>query len=63
MTIAFYFLAFIIALFGLKFLFSGLNAFIMFFKVDRVSVRAKQLVIRDFIMGILFLVLAVAIIT
>ncbi len=63
MKIAFIILAAIIALFGFKLLLTGIKAFILFFKVDQIPVRAKQTVARDIILGILFIVLAVAMLT
>jgi len=63
MRIAFIILAAVIALFGFKLLLTGIKSFILFFKVDQIPVRAKQTVARDFILGILFIVLAVAMLT
>ncbi len=63
MRIAFIILAAIIALLGLKLFLTGIKAFVLFFKVDNIPVRAKQTVARDIILGILFIVLAVAMIT
>ena len=63
MKIAFIFFAAIIALFGIRFLLAGVKSFVLFFKVDNIPLRAKKMVVRDFVMGILFLLLAVAMIT
>ncbi len=63
MKIAFIILAAVIALFGVKFLLAGIKAFILFFKVKNIPLNARKMVIRDFILGILFIVLAIAMIT
>ncbi|RME46007.1 MAG: hypothetical protein D6796_09570 [Caldilineae bacterium] len=56
-------LALLIALLGLRFLLAALKAFIMFFRVEAVPVRARQTLFRDLVMGILCLLLAVAMLT
>ncbi len=63
MKIAFIILAAVIALFGFKLLLTGIKAFILFFKVEKIPIRAKQTVARDIILGILFIALAVAMLT
>ncbi|MFQ5577085.1 MAG: hypothetical protein ACE5G8_08885 [Anaerolineae bacterium] len=55
--------AVLVALVGLRLLFAGLKAFIMFFKVNAVPRRARQTMFRDIVLGILFLLLAAAILT
>ncbi len=57
------FLAVIIGLTGLRLLLTALKAAIMFFKVEQIPVRAKQTLFRDLVLGVLFLILAFAIIT
>lgn len=63
MKIAFIFLAAVIAMFGIRFLLAGIRAFVMFFKVDNIPIKAKKTVVRDFILGILFIILAAAMLT
>ena len=63
MRIAFIIVAAIIALFGFRLLLTGIKAFILFFKVEKIPVRTKQTVARDIILGILFIALAVAMLT
>ena len=57
------FLAVLIGLTGLRLLLAALKAAIMFFKVEQIPVQAKQTLFRDLILGVLFLILAFAIIT
>jgi len=57
------FLAVLIGLTGLRLLLSALKAAIMFFKVEQIPLQAKQTLFRDFVLGVLFLILAFAIIT
>ncbi len=56
-------LAVLIGLLGLRLLFAALKAAIMFFKVDNIPVQAKQTIFRDLMLGILFLILAIAMLT
>lgn len=63
MKIAFIILAAIIALFGIRFLLAGIKSFILFFKAEKISLNAKKMVVRDFILGILFITLAIAMLT
>ncbi len=63
MKIAFIILAAIIAMFGIRFLLAGIKSFILFFKAEKIPLKAKKMVVRDFILGILFLVLAAAMLT
>ncbi|HEY84712.1 MAG TPA: hypothetical protein G4N96_06330 [Chloroflexi bacterium] len=57
------FLAVLIGLVGLRLLLAALKAVIMFFKVEQIPVQAKQTLFRDLVLGVLFLILAFAIIT
>ncbi len=63
MKIFFIVLAIVIALFGLKLLLSGIKAMVMLFKMDRIPMQARQTTVRDFTLGILFIALAIAMIT
>lgn len=56
-------LAILIGLMGVRLFFAGLQAFILFFKVDNISVQAKQTVFKDLAMGILLVILAIAMLT
>jgi len=58
-----YVVAVLIGLLGLRLLFTGLKAAIFFLKQDAVSPKAKSLLFRDIVLGILFLVLAFAMVT
>ena len=53
-------LALLIALLGLRLLLAALKAFIIFFRVENVPLRARQTLFRDLVMGVLCLLLAVA---
>ena len=56
-------LAALIGMAGLKLLLTALKTAIMFFKVEQIPVQARQTLFRDLVLGILFLILAFAIIT
>lgn len=54
------FLAILFGLFGLRLILTGLRTLIMIFKVENVPVKAKESLFRDFAFGILFIILAIA---
>jgi len=55
--------AVLIGLLGIKLLLSGIKAIILFLKTETVSLEAKQMAIKDFILGILFVIFTIAILT
>jgi len=56
-------IAVIIGLLGVKLLLAGIKAIVLFLKAENISLAAKQTAIRDFTLGILFIILAIAILT
>lgn len=56
-------IAILIILFGLRLLFRGLQAIIMMFKAGPVSTQTRQTIFRDIVLGFLFLILAIAMLT
>ncbi len=56
-------IAVITGLLGVKLLLAGIKATILFLKTESISLAAKQMAIRDFTLGILFIILAIAILT
>lgn len=55
--------AVVIGLLGVKLLLAGIKAGILFLKAENISLAAKQMAIRDFTLGVLFIILAIAILT
>jgi hypothetical protein len=60
MRIAWIVIAIIIGLFGLRLFLNGLRALILFLKAENISVKSKEQVFRDLAFGILFVILAFA---
>ena len=56
-------IAVITGLLGVKLLLAGIKAIILFLKIENISLAAKQMAIRDFTLGILFIILSIAILT
>ena len=54
------FLAVLIGLFGLRLLLTGFRTIIMFIKMESVPVKAKEGLFRDLLFGVLFVILAIA---
>ncbi len=63
MKIFTYILAVLIGMLGLRLLLTSVKAAIFFLKRDAVSPKAKSLLFRDVALGILFLILAFAMVT
>jgi hypothetical protein len=56
-------IAIIFGVFGLRLFLNGMRALILFLKVESVPVKSKERIFRDMAVGVLFVVLAFALLT